>query len=279
MRRLILFGVAAALLAPVPAARAQLIAYESFSYPPGNLNGQTGGTGFATPWVTGFGTATVLSGSLTPSGSAAGLPTAGNHVSVVPDISTLGSTTRTLTQPVAGTAGSTAWLSVVMLGDGTNSGAFTVSDGGFRGFSFTTGTASGPPTIRWTLSDLSLGGEVASSTPSTVQSLLVARVTFLTDATHDRVDLFINPPPGVNPPPAPDVFLSVLHAATLGTFELATASPSGTPTTQFDEIRIGATFADVVAAPVPEPSTLVLVGAAGLGGAIVRRRRRRAGGY
>ena len=79
---------------------------------------------------------------------------------------------------------------------------------------------------------------------------------------------------GVNPPASPTISLSPFHAATLTSIEVDSNFLSGTPVTLFDEIRIGNSFADVVAVPVPEPSTLLLAGAAGLGGVIVRRRRK-----
>jgi hypothetical protein len=277
-------GVAALLAAAGP-ARAQLIAYESFNYNPGTLttaqNTGTPATGFATPWVTSFGTATVQSGSLSPDAStpSAGLTTAGNKLSLAPDGTGLGFASRTLSQPIVGTPGGIAWISVVMKGTGAlgsqSQGALVFSNGTGRGFTITTGTSnlSPPnPTATWSLGDAGTGPEAASNVPNTLQSLLVARVTF--GSTNDQVDLFINPPIGVTPPAA-SVSLSPFHASVLSTIEVDSNALAGTPTVLFDEIRIGSTFAAVVAAPVPEPTALVLVGAASLGGAIVRRHRRR----
>ena len=184
---------------------AQLIAYESFPYS-GNLNGQgTAGTGFGSTWVVGFGTATLPAGSLSPDAStpSAGLTTAGNKLSLSP-VATAGFASRTLATPIVGTLNSVLWMSIVMKGDpagltgAAGQGAFVFRPAsGTGGFSITTGTQRNqPPTTvpsaTWSLSDASSGFfEAASAVPNTLQSLLVARVTF--GAANDLVDLFINP--------------------------------------------------------------------------------------
>jgi hypothetical protein len=157
----------------------------------------------------------------------------------------------------------------------------TVSNGANSGFAISTG-ASGfgtppnnpPANALWSLADASgVGGEASSTVSNSLQSLLVTRTTF--GATNDVIDLFVNPPPGATPPASPDKSLTLPHTATYTTVQLAFANLAGSGATLFDEIRIGNSFAVVTGAAVPEPSTLLLAGAAGVGGVVVRRRRSR----
>lgn len=286
MPRLLALAAAAWLLASTDAARAQIIAYDGFAYPAGNLNGDNGGTGFAGAWVVSSGTVVVpTGGSLVPAAPSSTLPETGNSLSVTPiNDSVSGVASRILSTPVIGTAGSVLWVSAVMKGPGMTGlsaqGALLVTDGGANGFSITTGaTGSGIPpnnpsaNSNWSLGDNNTGASEASSTVSdTLQSLLVARVTFSPTGSpaSDRIDLFVNPPLTGSPPATPAASMLVNHAADISTVIVEYASVNGnTTSTLFDEIRLGHTFADVTS--VPEPSTLLLAGAAGLG--LIRRRK------
>jgi hypothetical protein len=277
---------AIALLISAPAGRAQLIAYDGFNYTPGqSLDTQNGGSGFAGPWTLLSGTAQVQAGSLVPPAPSAALPETGNSLSVTP-AGSLGpaDASRTLATPVTGTVGTSIWVSVVMQGAGLSGssaqGALVVSDGAGTGFSITTGTAGGgiapnnpPPSSDWSLSDAGTGAsEGKSTTLNTVQSLLVAQVTF--GAINDTVTLFVNPVLTVTPPTTPSATETVQHAATLSQFDVEYGSLSGAATsTFFDEIRLGNSFADVTGTAVPEPSTLLLAGVAGMG--LIGRRNRK----
>jgi hypothetical protein len=281
---------AAMLLISAPAGRAQLIAYEGFNYPVGqNLNTQSGGSGFGGPWVVTSGAPLIQAGSLVPSAPSAGLTETGNSLNATPpNASVAVDATRVLGTPLVGTAGSSKWLSVVMKGPGlsgiTAQGVLVVSNGSGTGFSITTGATGGgiapnnpPASATWSLGDAGTGAaEATTAVPDTLQSLLVARISFSPagSPTSDRIDLFVNPPLTGSPPASPTTSLLVPHAASFTTLELDYASLNGASTsTLFDEIRLGNTFADVTPAAVPEPSTLLLVGVAGVG-MIVRRKRR-----
>jgi hypothetical protein len=266
-----MFTLAAVLLA-VPAARAQLVAYDGFAYPTGGLNGQNGGTGFAGPWVVSGGTVLVQPNSLIPTPPSDTLATTGNSVSAT-GITIPGDATRVLTTP-QGAAGTVVWMSAVMKGPGSNAtsagGVLALTDGAGNGFSIVTGTAGSPgnpPTADWSVTDY-FGGTVASSTVvNSVQSLLVTRATFGT--TSDVIDLYVNPALTGTAPATPDATLTIPHGPALDILEINGFS-LGSSTNLFDEVRLGATFSDVT--PTPEPSTLLLVGAAGLG-LVIRRRR------
>jgi hypothetical protein len=276
---------AAVLLISAPACRAQVIAYEGFNYTAGqSLSGQNGGSGFAGAWTLVSGTSQIQAGSLPPAAPSAALSETGNSLVATPINSGIPEdASRTLSSPVTGTAGTSFWVSVVMKGAGLSGtsaqGALIVSDGAGTGFSITTGATGGgiPPnnpsaSSTWSLGDAGTGAaEAKSAISDTLQSLLVARVTF--GAVNDTIDLFINPPLTGSPPASPTISLPVPHAATLSTFDVDYSSLSGSSTsTLFDEIRAGNTFADVTPAAVPEPSTLLLAAAAGVG-LIVRRLR------
>jgi hypothetical protein len=267
-------AAAVAVAVPVPAARGQLIAYDGFAYPTGGVNAQNGGTGFTGPWAAAA-TVQVQAGSLTPPAPSAGLPTTGNSVSATAaDPFSPGTATRTLSQPVDSTPGGTFWMSAVMKGSGadasTTEGELVLSDGAGGGVSVTTGTDSNN---LWSLSDTSTGLFIASSTvPNTTQSLLVVRGTFA--AAGDTFDLYVNPPLTGSPPPSAAASITTTHAAgPLGSLQMSHFAFDTVSSTLFDEVRIGRTFADVTA--VPEPSALLLAGAAGVGGLTYRRARRK----
>jgi hypothetical protein len=286
MARSLGLAVFAGLLAWAAPARAQLIAYEGFNYPAGqSLDTLNGGTGFVGPWSILSGTATVQPGSLVPAPPSSGLPESGNSLAIAPSFAGGSSdSTRTLSTPIIGTPGTSAWVGVVMKGNGESgsqgAGALILSDNGVGGFSITTGASGSgiapfnpPPSSTWSIGDSNVGASEGSSAISnTLQSLLVARITF--GAASDLVDLYVNPALGGGPPATANATIAVPHAAALGFVTVTDASlnvPSSV--TQFDEIRIGGTFADVTGAAVPEPSTFALVGLTGLG--LLRRRKSR----
>ena len=223
---------------------------------------------------------TVQTGSLAPAAPSGSLAETGNSVNATPAGSLVpADASRVLASPVTGTVGTSIWLSVVMQGPGisgsTAQGALVLSDGVGNGFSITTGSTGGgiPPTNPAPSSNCARRrgyrrAEATSSIPDTLQSLLVAKVTF--GAANDTISLYVNPALGGGPPASPTISLAVPHAATLSQFDVDYGSLSS-GSTMFDEIRLGHTFADVT--PVPEPSSLLLAGIAGIG-LLVRRRNR-----
>jgi hypothetical protein len=114
------------------------------------------------------------------------------------------------------------------------------------------------------------GGDTTDSTTALVAGttyFLVGKVS-KTTTNYDRVDLFINPSSNIEPGLASVTDSAMSAFSTISFFSLRTLTVDGTDNYQFDELRVGTTFADVVplAVPVPEPGTMIALSlAAGLG--------------
>jgi hypothetical protein len=282
MTRLFALGFAG-LVAFATSAPAQIIAYEGFGYTPGSsLNLQNGGSGFSSAWALASGTGVIQSGSLVVPAPANTLAESGNSLTLAPLNDTVpGDATRNLSTPITGTTGTSAWVSVIMKGTGSTGingqAALFLSDGAGSGFAITTGATGGainpPANSNWSLGDTTGAFEASSTVSSTIQSLLVAQITF--GPTNDTVKLYVNPTPGTTPPGSANATLSLPHTATLSQIEVVDSDLNGASAiVPFDEIRLGNTFADVTPTAVPEPSTLLLT-AAGLVLAIRRRQTER----
>jgi hypothetical protein len=273
MIRTLLAG--AALLAVVPNVRAQLIAYDGFAYSPSqSLNGQNGGSGFSGAWQLATGTITVQSGSLTPATPSNSLIESGNSLILTPtSATTIAHATRSFASAILGTNGTSIWISVVMKGTGeigtTAEGRLMLSNGS-SGFSIETGQGvqgAPPPNNQGPNADWSVQGpppqvEGTSSVSNTLQSLLVVKYTF--GSASDFINLYVNPPLTGVPPSSPSATTTGNHVAFFTTLDLSYGSSNGASNSVLlDEVRVGNTFGDVT--PVPEPSTLTMVGAAACG--------------
>jgi hypothetical protein len=112
----------------------------------------------------------------------------------------------------------------------------------------------------------------ASAVPNALQSLLVVKYIF--GLASDTLELFVNPPLTGTPPATPNAEALGNHTTNFGEVDLSYTSADGSANSVlFDEIAIGHSFADVTGAAVPEPSSLLLAGFAGVG-LLVRRRNR-----
>ena len=280
MRCLTLIAIGITLLATASRSSAQLVGYEGFDYTPGtSLSALNGGTGWERGWATGAQSMTIGTNSLTPPSPANTLATSGQHLSL-PATTNFTTADRRLTQDLRTIGGGSVWVSFVITrlpdapagsygglvigneaGTANNSGRLFIGDAG-----------SGSDT--WAL-ERATGGAIGVSnhTIATVPTaLLVANIQFGT--TTDTIALYVNRPPGGGTPQSVDAFLS--------NFDI---NPSGGVVNDFavwyggdggyriDEIRIGASYADVT--PVPEPTGMLALGAvaAGLGCAYRRLRR------
>ncbi|TWT90511.1 Dockerin type I repeat protein [Pseudobythopirellula maris] len=96
-------------LAPT-GARADILAYEGFDYPEGNLIGQNGGYGWDGGWSSG-GDAVVVAGSLAYNDGSTDLPTFGNHA-LIGGASGSASPVRNMTSNLGLEAG-TYWMSFI----------------------------------------------------------------------------------------------------------------------------------------------------------------------
>lgn len=284
-----------------PQAEAELIAYEPFDYglrspwpvnasPSGGITGLNGGTGFGAAWVdftssttvpNPFGTGnlgTGIAGAAGTQQALTGFPfgartaplgytdgngnvlvTAGNQVRTAGQ-ATDGQGSRSvasrslLTQ--YGSDGQTLWLSFL----GQAWGA-TTTNGGWSGISLGSSGYFGVPNnvANW---GFSAGLDTAVSKATAV--FYVAKVEYRAGA--DQVTVWINPLLDIEP--------------TTGGFTTTTAlNPfsylvlGGRYSTDYDEIRLGTTYAAVAPIVVPEPATAALA-IGGLGGLAIASGRR-----
>jgi|GEM_PF-2034264 len=238
-------GLAVLALAGLAAsARAQSIAYEGFNYPAGApLIGQSGGSGFSTPWQTaGYGSW---------SSQAEGM----DFIKVWQLMqgqtgamrSSSGGAQRTLTTPIAGTPGTSVWVSFQARHTGSASQSWLgvklpCSGPGSDPFLFL-GKPFGQS--NWG-TDTGLGGSVRQTSTPVGQSVrYVAKVTF--NAGLDDVTVWLDPSMETSPP----VAAAALHLPAYGNFAdlrkllVETGSGGSAVDNTIDEIRIGGTYADV----------------------------------
>jgi len=244
-------------------ARAALTVYDSFSYGPGPVAGQNGGfTGFAGGY-TGAGNVTE------PGLTYPGVYSTGNKFTTA---GSNGGAFRTLLDPIDPNNGGTIFVGFLI-------SLAQVEPADYGGISFFSGGTSteelflGRPSLQnygyrapGAIGNDDIGGGPA---PSTATTLLVYRLTFT--AAGDRIDAYYNPDPRAPLPATPGNTSDIPDSAFPAAFtSIRLQSGTQARSFNFDEFRIGTTFADVV----PEPSAAGLLAAAAAAG--LRRRRRRA---
>jgi hypothetical protein len=269
------------LVAATSPAFGQVIAYEGFNYAAGtNLNGLNGGTGWANAWSEpSFGTGnpsdsvpeTIQAGSLT----FGSLITNGNRVVTGGrfsyDIRNLGT--------ALGTAGTTRYASFLLRRDtigpdpgnnGPDYGGLVFGDENNPNSLFV-GKPGGGTVGNYALENGNGSGQVTSARPEVLGTTALLVVRFDFTAGNDTFRLYVNPIPGGTEPSVADAIKSDLNIATLVGVSISTGAAA---TWSVDEIRVGGTFADVVA-PVPEPGSVALLLAGGLAAVWHGRRGRR----
>jgi len=289
------FAVAASALliglSPFVASAAAVI-YEDFTFPDGDtaLAGNAGGTGLSGNWTAPVGaieTTNLTFGSLSTSGSAT-VATGWNTGS--PYVGIGGTTLNGLT----GDSGE-LWMSLLYQAPTTGKIRFTVgigdtyvtSNGNLNpsvtdaqaiGFSIPYNTQSAVP-VMWETNNYD-GGNVQNA-PAGLASgsgLAIARDgathMFVLHAqwgadgvTNDTLTLY-TPGTDLVLGSAISTYEGIVSQDSFDTLFFSADQSVGV----LDEIRVGATYADVSPSPVPEPSTTALIGLGGL--ALILRRRR-----
>jgi hypothetical protein len=263
-------------------AQGQLTHYVPFDtgYTAGGLLHESGGSdlGFgANTWFDASDPdeASIVGGNLS---GLSGLPAAGNHASTAPANFNLNF--YTMDQNNNGVNGEAEdrlapgvhWLSMVARAD---------AGADFAGFSFVKffgpevlyiGKVGGATSTLWGLDQGAAGGVTVAGSDVTLDTLLVAKLTIGAGADDDFVDLYINPALGAAPPLTADIAGYAFNedsANNRALDEIRLGSQNGAFFA--DEIRIGATFGDVVG--VPEPTSCVVLGVVAMLGCSTRRRR------
>jgi len=223
-----------------PAGVLSLLAEDSFANA-GNLDGDNGGSGWATAWSTDTNKLKANGGGLAdPTGS---LPTDG--ASVVSTLTTLldsATATRTLNTTL-GAAGTTAWFSFLVQPDHVSS---ILSYMGLRIGSADSAFFGYQENVFAVQRSGGLGQQAAPGIAATSgqTAFLVLRADFT--AGNDTLTLYVNPTPGLAAPDSAHVAVkSDLDLGTFNTIEIATGRPVSANDAGFDELRIGTTFADV----------------------------------
>ena len=246
-RAALLAFVSFMLKAPLSAA---LISHDGFDYPPNTpISTRNGGSGWTLAW-TGANNVTTI-GLNFPSLAITGtsLRTAGDNISSVRPFTTAGFAGLRVNGRF-GAEGTELWLSFLVRRD-TN-----FPSGAYGGLSLMDNDTEeifiGIPTgaTHWSVQQFDLGAApanitVAASAPIVpgATTLLVLRLQFGVNGTQDRVDLYVNPSPGVLPTNADatrtgaDIFFDRIRIQ---------SGLSGAPSpVSFDEFRLGESYADV----------------------------------
>lgn len=252
---------ASLLLTALPSAQATLLVYEGFNYAPAPLNGQNGGTGWTGAWGNASSSGTQIVGSgLTYTG----LETSGNATQW--NVNT-GSASRAFDGSSSGVSGTTTWFSLLFLP------ADNLTSSDYRALFFNTAAASstrgigvefrnGQIATRMMGTEGSFGGSFSVN----ATNLVVGSFTFNGFSTNSTLSLWLNPTnfSSLGTPTVTGTrLLNNVDMNFSSTSSLYLRSQNGGPSViTYDEIRIGTTAASVL--PVPEPSAVFLLGAAGL---------------
>ncbi|MDQ8190528.1 PEP-CTERM sorting domain-containing protein [Roseibacillus persicicus] len=252
-----------------------LTVYEGFEYTSGEgLSTQNGGVGFAGGEAWNVGTATGASvgsltvasdslsyGALQTTGGAAMGVRSGSSVAMFRDF---GST--------IGGSGSNVWMSFLIDVEGNTAG-FSLYNGGSEA-TFSGGINSG-----YSHRLYNGGGDPMSSAISNSPAATIAPGAHLMVAQFDMsggtptFNLWVDPDVaslGTGAAPVGGTFSSVTSGTQNFSFDsIRIGMFSSDQTMVLDELRIGESWADV--SPIPEPSTVLLVGLAGVG--LARRKR------
>lgn len=207
-------------------------------------------------------------------------------------LTTVGSNTgafRNLPSVYGGDANQTVWIS--FLASNTDSG----NQGGYAGLSLInayTNSGAYMQQENFFIGQVNASGEYGfvNNSPSnsngatfltttatdTATHLLVTRFDF-TASGSTEVSLYVDPTPGTAPTSAPQAMEDYTSAFVFNQVRFQ-SGPSNSAAYNFDELRIGGSYADVAPVAAPEPSGLVVEIIGGLAtlaaGLRVRRRRR-----
>ncbi len=259
---------------------AELLSYEPFNYAGGaRLEGQVGGSGWSSPWSLSGGQTNspdILAGSLTytdPNGVS--LPTAGGRALVDSTNLTAGAVGDTVAgfRGVNGVlsevTGSTIYISFVgQQTQGTQRFINLALFGTALQEIVAIGTGDDFGEQKWGAYRNGVGGQGGySNTAATNLSFLVLRLDLnIAGSPNDRFRLYVNPILGAEPGTAAvdvadyDLFSSFSVIDLLRICAGSSNADYGASQMQIDELRLADTYAS--AAPIPEPSTAMLLGGA-----------------
>lgn len=228
-----------------------LNAYEAFDYAAGSLDGQNGGTGFATAWSLDSGNSAIV--NATGLTAPTGLPTEqGGTLEMNTGLGAF-EQSRDLTATL-GTDGTTAWFSFLMRPDNVSFGgiSFEIGDGtgadntvniGNNGNDWLVGIDGSPAGV--TIDNVVTSGQTY---------FMAVQIDFA--AGNDTVTLYVDPTAGVSTPDSPPAMQAQLTTADLGTFSrIAVIGGFSGNAANIDEIRVGDTYADVAGAVVNQSPT------------------------
>ena len=280
MRKTPIYLIIGALCLLFQSAYANLLLEDGFNYPTGSLGGATPANG---PWTGGSANILVTSPSLTYSGLA-DTANPGNAVTVT---AAAGGTTKANFTGTAVTSGSIFYsflAECTLLPTANNYLTALDASGGAPGgssdpLSVYVGQSVAGSAFRIGVRHQGNGSGATYTTNNTSfvlnkVNLFVVEYTFNPATGDDAVSLFVNPTPGGNQPVADVTVSGGTDAANLQVVGLKANSGNTAGTWIFDTVRIGDSWADVMPAATPEPSTCALAGLALAGLAVWRRARR-----
>jgi hypothetical protein len=269
----------------LPALSVPLL-YEDFSYAPGELNGQSGGSGFSGAWTASTGPTQVVDPGTSLSYAIPGgaLVDGGNRALLVEGTSNGDNILfRSLSSPIAADEIYVGFLFQFRSG--------SLGDNDFSIFwhdSAATGTHTAVPNIGLKVNEgggatndfvarIDLNGPSAYSTNIAIGQtyFVVGRLFKSTPGAgnvYDRFALWVNPAAVDPTPDATSVFTGAI--ASFGMLGMRSANLDADDDLLFDSVRYGTTWSDVV--PVPEPGTGPLL-ALGMTALAAGRRAQRGG--